>query len=372
LSPGTAEGYSAAARELSRVFAEREERYDAESLYPEANIRDLFDRGFFASTIPTELGGGGISLPQYIDVVEHLAEGSPSTALLYAMPSALVALAAIPREFVPAQHRAAFEGQMEWIAREVEARRIFAVANSEPGAGGRLSETKSTAVHVAGTFRLTGRKSFCSFGPHAHFFMCAARNGTGPVDAFLVSREAPGLKLGDRWSALGMRSTESVSLAMEDAPAEALLGYPGMLEGHNMRHWSTLAFAAVFLGAGRALFDAVRFTSAARSALGQTWLAEFHLFLEAAGGFLRDTAGGETWPLSAEFKRRTLAVKTFVTQGVAEHAGRALTLGGGSAYTGYGPVQRLVRDAVAGPLLRPPLPFAYETLNRELTEDEHA
>ena len=356
------------AHEQSAAFAERESELDAAGRYPSENIRDLFDRGFFAATLPAALGGAEIALADYVEIVRILAHGSPSTALLYVMPSALVAVTRIPEALVPEAHRAPFREQSAWIAGEVAARKIFAVANSEPGAGGKISETKTTARKNGGDVLLNGKKSFCSFGRYANYFMCAARSDSG-VDEFLVARGAAGLDVGTDWTALGMRSTESVSLTLHDTPAVALLGYPGMLERANARHWSTLGFAATFLGAGEALYESGRSSPGAQKALSRSDLAAFRLFLEAGRSYLREVARGEHWPISETWKKQPARVKTFITRGVSDHAVAMLNVGGGAAYVGRGSLQRLARDAMAGPFLRPPLPLALEEMEKEILAD---
>ena len=88
-----------------------------------------------------------------------------------------------------------------------------------------------------------------------------------------------------------MRPTASVGLTLEGAPAEAVLGYPGCLEGVNARHWSTVLFAAVFLGVGEgALREGVRQT-ATDAVWARATLADAALNLEAAAGFIEAWAG---------------------------------------------------------------------------------
>ena len=98
----------------------------------------------------------------------------------------------------PSQRAALHEGQ-RWIASQARRGRILAVANSEPGAGGDLANTKTRAERGPdGVYRLTGRKSFATFGCDADYFLCAARRpdgeeGRSVVDGFFVARHAPGL-----------------------------------------------------------------------------------------------------------------------------------------------------------------------------------
>jgi alkylation response protein AidB-like acyl-CoA dehydrogenase len=265
-----------------------------------------------------------------------------------------------PLSAVPREHVNALRQSQRWIGERVVRGRIIAVANSEPGAGGSLSHTKTIATTGAdGIVRLTGRKTFATLGPDADYFLCAARtaadaNGPARIDGYFVHRNAPGLSLDDKWNPLGMRPTASVGLQLNETPVEGVLGYPGCLEGVNARHWSTLLFSAVFLGIGQAALreGAIH---ACGSAWGRAKLAEHSLAIDAACGYLESVCQAEVWPMPAELLSRVQQVKTFVTQTVVQAATQVAMLSGGRCYSAQHPVYRLLADALAGPLLRPPL-----------------
>jgi alkylation response protein AidB-like acyl-CoA dehydrogenase/mannose-6-phosphate isomerase-like protein (cupin superfamily) len=339
---------------------------------PAATLDEFRASGLLAAPVPAALGGWGTSLAQAAEAVRRVARRAPATALALVMPLGNAATTRIPAAAVdPAQRAALAEGQ-RWIAEQVRHGRILAVANSEPGAGGELANTKTRAERGAdGAYRLTGRKSFATFGRDADYFLCAARRkdggaGRDVVDGFFVARHAPGLVVDDRWDPVGMRPTASVGLVLDAAPAEAVLGYPGCLEGVNARHWSTALFAAIFLGVGEgALREGAAHTSAdavwARGAL-----AEHALALDAAAAFVEAVAGDERWPLPAEAQERARRAKTYVAQAAVKAATQVAMVSGGRCYTPQHPVFRFLCDALAGPLLRPPLPQAMDAVVRQL------
>jgi alkylation response protein AidB-like acyl-CoA dehydrogenase len=289
------------------------------------------------------------------------------------MPLGNAATTCIPdRAVAPALRPALAEGRA-WIADQVRRGRILAVANSEPGAGGDLANTK-TAAHkgAEGVYRLSGRKSFATFGRDADYFLCAARRFETPrggslgVDGFFVRRDAPGLVVDDRWDPVGMRPTASVGLTLTEAAADAILGYPGCLEGVNARHWSTVLFAAVFLGVGEgALAEGCRQVPG-DAVWARGTLAECALNLDAAAGFVEAVATDDRWPLPAAAQERARRAKTFVARCAVEAATRAAMVSGGRSYTPQHPVFRFLCDALAGPLLRPPLPQAMDAIVKHL------
>ncbi len=189
------------------------------------------------------------------------------------------------------------------------------------------------------------------------------------VDGFFVARQAPGLVVDDRWDPAGMRPTASVGLTLEGAPAEALLGYPGCLEGVNARHWSTVLFAAVFLGVGEgALREGARHT-ASDAVWARGALAEHALTLDAAAALVEVAAGDERWPLPPDGQERARRAKTYAAQAAVKAATQVAMVSGGRCYTPQHPVFRFLCDALAGPLLRPPLPQAMDAVARQLFAD---
>jgi alkylation response protein AidB-like acyl-CoA dehydrogenase len=339
---------------------------------PALTLDDFRESGILAAPVPPGLGGWGASLAETAEAVRHVARQAPATALALAMPLGNAATTRIPASAVAPSQRAALAQGQRWIAEQAGAGRILAVANSEPGAGGELANTKTRAVRGPdGVYRLSGRKSFATFGRDADYFLCAARRqdwgeGRGVVDGFFVSRHAPGLAVDDRWDAAGMRPTASVGLTLDGAPAEAFLGYPGCLEGVNARHWSTVLFAAVFLGVGEgALKQGV--AHAGRDAVwARAALAECALSLDAAAAFVEAAARDQRWPLPAEAQEQARRAKTYVAKAAVQAATQAAMVSGGRCYSPQHPVFRILCDALAGPLLRPPLPQAMDSIVRQL------
>ena len=356
-------------------WAERETQANLDGLLslPADTVADFRSSGVLSAPIPEEQGGWGNSLEEAAEALRLVAQVAPATALALVMPLGNAATTRIPEDAILSGGRASLAKGKAWIVEQVQQGRILAVANSEPGSGGDLANTKTTAERgFDGVYRLTGRKSFATFGRDADYFLCAARHisgaraGKSQVDGFFVSREAAGLAIDDRWNPVGMRPTASVGLTLENAPADSILGYPGCLEGINARHWSTVLFAAVFLGLGEgALQEGVKNTPST-AIWSRAALAECSLSLDAAAGFIQSVAASETWLASSEFQERTRRAKTFVSRSTVETATKVAMISGGRAYTPQHTVFRYLCDALAGPLLRPPLPNAMDGIVKQL------
>lgn len=378
-------GHVMTVEKLAGELAPRWASYEAEAYenggyrVPHQVLEEMRSSGILAAPIPRYWGGLTASLTETARAITHIASHAPAAALALVMPLGNAATCRIPLSAVPREHAELLRANQRWIAEQATRGRILAVANSEPGSGGHLSHTKSVASRgIDGNFYLTGQKTFATIGPDADYFLCAARTAvdietpTGTdttirVEGFFVHRDAPGVTLDDRWNPAGMRPTASVGLKLEYTPAERLLGYPGCLETVNARHWSTLLFSAVFLGIGQAaLAEGIR--QGGPSPWVRSKLADHALALDAAAGYLEAVCEAEAWPMPKQLLERVQRVKTFVTQTVVQAATQVAMVSGGRCYTASHPVYRLMCDAMAGPLLRPPVGNAMEAIMESMSQ----
>ena len=74
------------------------------------------------------------------------AEACPGTALLTAMPLGFAGAIAAGVQVAPAEHRDSALTQLEAIAADYGAGKLYAACNSEKGAGGSLAATKTVAT----------------------------------------------------------------------------------------------------------------------------------------------------------------------------------------------------------------------------------
>lgn len=349
--------------------SEREVCKRGESRLPPDTILSLRSSRVLAAPIPRSLGGRGADLFCTARAIRRVAQRAPSTALCMSMPLGNAANTRLADEAVPPHLRGALSRGRAFIAERALAGEILAVANSEPGAGGDMANTKTRAVRDAeGCIRLTGQKSFATLGPDADYFLCSARTEDGTLDAFFVPRLAEGVTLSDDWDALGMRATASVGLTLEGALATATFVYPGAIVSVNARHWSTLLMAAVFVGIGEGALKAAVESAPRTSGWARSTLAECALSLDAASGFLDAVTREESTPCTSSYAERCRRVKSFAARTAVEVTSRCMMIAGGRAYRAEHAVARALLDAAAGPLLRPPLPQAMDEIAAQLLD----
>jgi alkylation response protein AidB-like acyl-CoA dehydrogenase len=332
-------------RGLGQRFAEREAA-DPES-YPTANIEELKAALLLGAPFIEAQGG---------------------RALLWSMPLGLAGVFASGHEAAPAEHRAAWLAQAEDIASQYRAGAFYAACNSERGAAGSLDAMKTVATRTEDrSFRLNGEKILASAGRHASMFFSAAivsdadLPGSGVAEFFFVPVEAAGVHIEEDWDGFGMRSTESHTVIYEDARADALMGFPNMIEAvHPLQYWFCL-FAAVPLGCARGMLRALSSPTPQSPAL-RVRLSDAQMRYEALRAYLLETADGWRAGAGPEYAARVLRTKTYVTQEATALCGSLFALGGGRHYRRTGPLARLLADSFAGTALRPPLGAALDTL----------
>lgn len=361
-APARAASALEAAQSLVPALAGAEREHDLAGRFAADNLALVRDAGLFLLNVPQSFGGFGETLGGTVETLRIVANGSPSTALMLAMQANILAHYLLDPQLVPAAERAAFLEQRDWAWSEAANGKIFGVANSEPGAGG---DVKNSRAEVRDG-RLFGVKSFCSMGTNASYYMAAARDASGRVDYYLAENDPQHVTIASPWNAVGMRSSESVSLRFDNARVVAPLGYRGMLDGANNRHWSTLAFTAVFVGAAESLLDEV--TSPKSGLLQRSNAVDLHLAVQACRAFVRHCVEAEPFPPTSAYRTLVRDCKLFVTRTLAHHATATWLALGGSAYRFDSAVSRKVRDLLAGPAVRPPVGVSFDELWEELEE----
>lgn len=357
--------------ELAGRFAARDTA--APEQFPHDNLRDLQQAGVLLAPFPVQVGGAGATPLEAVSALELVAGASPSTALLLAMPLGLAGLYGGGFEIAPAAHRAAWIAQSERVAADYQAGAFYAACNSEKGAGGALSATKTVAERTDdGAFALSGEKILATFGRHAAYFFSTAKvrpeqlPGCGVVEFFFVDSAADGVAIDDDWDGFGMRPTESQTVRYSNARARELMGFPDFIAVvQPLSYWYCL-FAAIPLGCAGAMLQTLGAPAPASPAL-RLRLSDALMRYEALSAYLFETARDWRPAAGAAYGARVLRAKTYVTQEATRLCAELFALSGGRHYRRDDRLARLLADSFAGTALRPPLPLALDTLVEQFT-----
>ena len=347
-------------------FAPRAAAHDAASSFPVENFADLHRHGFDALNVPSEHGGLGVDPVTYALVLNRLARGCGSTALMLGQHSAVVGfLAAF----------ASPEQQRRYFHEVVEDGALFASLASEPASSedGPLS-VDTVARRVAGGYVVNGVKHFCSLGPVAtyYFVTCALGCEPEPSKALMtvvVRRDAPGVRILPTWNAMAMRATVSDSVELVDClvPDDDVVIRPGQAPDFARRsvpYSYTLGNIATYLGVAEAAYEfAVEY---ARTRINKPetvpishvphvrrHLAEMNVALEAAGLMLQRAASAMD---GSDEGTRALALhqaKYLIGETVLRVTDTALKVCGGRGILKAFPLERFIRDVRPAAVMPP-------------------
>lgn len=325
---------------------------DEEELFPWDLVRDLAQADLCGTIIPEEYGGLGLGTMENCLVLEALAAGCVGVATTYAAsflgayPLLLYGTAEQKRRYLPplAQGEA-----------------LFAFALTESQAGSDAGAIAATAVKDGATYVLNGTKQWITNAGEAEFYTVIAltdpTKGARGASAFLVEKGDPGVSFGKKEKKLGIRSSVTREVILEDCrlPADRLLGKEGLGFILTMR---TLDLARPGVGAlavglaQSALDEAARFAKE-RHQFGvpvfsfqavQHLLADMATRLEASRALVYAVARFiDSNP--KDFSKASAMAKLFPSDMAMAITVDAVQVMGGHGYMREYPVEKMMRDA---------------------------
>ncbi|QSJ14706.1 acyl-CoA/acyl-ACP dehydrogenase [Nostoc sp. UHCC 0702] len=240
---------------LAKDFATRAAAHDKEGSFPFENFTALYEAGLLSLSIPREFGGQGLHLASICQVIEGIAQGDASTALVLTMHYLQHAHAARSRRWHPELYKRLCRESIEGIA-------LLNAARVEPelGTPARGGLPATFAEKTAEGWLLTGHKQYTTGSPILSYFVVWARTTEDEpqVGSFLVPRDLPGLRIVETWDHLGMRATGSHDLILEKVlipqeyaldirPISAVPSFDPLIST-----WGSLTISALYLGVATA------------------------------------------------------------------------------------------------------------------------
>lgn len=333
-------------------------RVDRERAFPAESLRALADAGALGLVVPEEHGGVGGGLGSLAEACEAVGAACASTGMVFLMHEVTAATVAIGGGPAAA----------ELLPRMAAGTAVGTLAFSERGTGAHFYNPELKAVHEDGEVTISGRKSFVTSGGHADVYLVLVQGeAEGTADAFLVSRDDPGVSFDGSWDGLGMAGNSSIALELADVQVgdAARIGAAGKatelvfgvvapfflvgLAAVNVGIAAAAARAATEHAAGRRYPDG---SSLAEIQHVQHLIADMDLATRQARLVVREAAAlGDAGDESAlvvimEAKVAATEAAAFVTQ-------KALEATGGQGYTPSLPVERHLRDSRAGAVMAP-------------------
>ncbi|NCO69008.1 MAG: acyl-CoA dehydrogenase, partial [Acidobacteria bacterium] len=152
------------------------------------------------------------------------------------------------------------------------------------GSGSDAGAMRTTARRTADGWVLSGGKNFTTNVSVGKVAVVMARTSPGTdrhgISAFLVPLDTPGVVIGRHEDKLGMRSSDTAALLLEDCqlPADALIGDEGagFLQAMKVLDGGRISIAALAVGLGQGALNAALAYAAERRQFGQP-IADFQI-----------------------------------------------------------------------------------------------
>jgi alkylation response protein AidB-like acyl-CoA dehydrogenase len=202
----------AAAHEITPDLASRAAQYDRQAEFPFENFRKLEAAGLLNLTVPAVYGGDGLGLSVARQIVEQVARGDASTALVLTMHYLMHAGIAREGRWPAALHRLVSESSVGGVA-------LINALRVEPDLGtpARGGLPATTAARTPDGWRISGHKVYSTGSPMLRWMLVWARTDepSPRVGMFLVPADAPGIRIVETWDHLGMRATGSHDVILD-------------------------------------------------------------------------------------------------------------------------------------------------------------
>jgi butyryl-CoA dehydrogenase len=326
--------------------SDRAERFDREL------AERLGDMGYLGAPVAEEYGGRGLDYVTYGIIVEEVGRGDSAMRTVVSVQTSLVC-GSIERW-------GSEEQKQRWLPRLCSGEAFGCFGLTEPDTGSDAASVRTRAEKIDGGWRITGQKMWISLGNVAEVALIFTQ--TDPEQAhrgmacFLVPTDTPGFSSQEIHGKLGLRSSDTASLALDgvEVPDDALLGEVGdgfkvAMSGLDSGRYSVAAGcvgicqgcvdASVAYAIERKQFD----VPIASFQLVQEMIADMIVRRDAARLLVR--RAGELKDAGEPSTVETSIAKLYASESAVECANLAIQVHGGSGYVDDYPVERYLRDA---------------------------
>jgi alkylation response protein AidB-like acyl-CoA dehydrogenase len=210
-----------AREELAKSVIERDEKEE----FPYESVRKMGELGFMGMMVPEQYGGAGLDTISYVLALEEIGIVDASACVIMSVNNSLVCwgLDAYGTE----------DQKQRYLINLASGRMLGAFALSEPEAGSDATNQRTTARRDGDSYVINGTKNFITNGSNADIVLVIAATdktkGTKGISAFIVEKGTPGFAVAKKEKKMGIRSSDTVSLAFEDCrvPAANRIGEEG-------------------------------------------------------------------------------------------------------------------------------------------------
>jgi alkylation response protein AidB-like acyl-CoA dehydrogenase len=325
---------------------------DEKELFPYEEVKKLGELGFMGMMIPEQYGGAGLDTISYVLAMEEISRADASCGVIMSVNNSLVTY-----------------GLNEWGTEEQKQKFLIPLAGgkllgafalSEPEAGSDASNQKTIADKSGDYYILNGTKNFITNGANADVVLVMATTdrtkGAHGISTFIVEKGTPGFSIAKKEKKMGIRSSDTVSLAFQDCkvPVANRIGEEGFGFKFAMKtlDGGRIGIASQALGIAQASLDASIGYAKQRKAFGK-YIAEFQAIQFMIADMATRVEGARLLTLKAAalkdthqpFGNASAMAKLFASKVAVDAALDAIQIHGGYGYVKEYNVERYLRDA---------------------------
>ncbi|HTX18378.1 MAG TPA: acyl-CoA dehydrogenase [Bacteroidota bacterium] len=337
-----------AVEELAATADERDEREE----FPQQAVKKLGELGFMGMMVPEQYGGAGLDTVSYALAVEEISRVDASCGVIMSVNNSLVCYGL--NEFGTEEQKQRF------LVPLATGKKLGAFALSEPEAGSDATNQRTVALRDGDEYILNGMKNWITNGLTSDLVLVMAATdpakGSHGISAFVVEKGAPGFTVGKKERKLGIRSSDTVSLAFQDVrvPAANRIGDEGFGFKFAMKtlDGGRIGIASQAVGIAQASLDAALKYSKERKAFDQPIanlqaiqfkLAEMATEIDAAR--LLTLQAAATKDAGVRYTQKAAMAKLYASRAAVKCALEAIQVHGGYGYIREYHVERYLRDA---------------------------
>jgi alkylation response protein AidB-like acyl-CoA dehydrogenase len=347
-------------RKTIRDFAEQKlaphsSLWDEQQAFPRSVFEGLAELGVMGAVWPIEYGGAGLSTLEFSIVMEELARVDAGVALSLAAHHSLSS----GHIFLAGSE----EQKRRYLVPLARGEKVGCWGLTEAGAGSDAGSTKTRAVRDGDGWVIDGTKNFITNASVADIAVVMAvtdpSRGKRGISAFIIERGTPGFRPGKKIEKLGVRSSDTCELVLENCrvPAQNLLGElgQGFIDTLRILDRGRIGIAAFSVGIAQGALEASMRYAQERRQFGHAiadfqavqWkVADMAVKVDAARLLTRRAAALRD--AGREHTVESSMAKLFASEAAVEVALDAVQIHGGYGYTKEFPVERFLRDSKLG------------------------
>jgi alkylation response protein AidB-like acyl-CoA dehydrogenase len=344
-------------RETARQFAHDElastaESRDEKEEFPHDAVRKLGELGFMGMVVPEQYGGAGLDTVSYSLAMEEISRVDASCGVIMSVNNSLVCYGI--NEFGTEDQK------QKYLKPLAMGKKLGAFALSEPEAGSDATNQRTTAMRDGDYYVLNGIKNWITNGLSADYVLVIAATdpakGAHGISAFIVEKGMAGFTAGKKERKLGIRSSDTVSLAFQDVrvPLGNRIGEEGFGFKFAMKtlDGGRIGIASQAVGIAQASLDAAVKYAKERKAFDQPIahlqaiqfkLADMATEIDAARLLTLQAAAMKDSGM--RFTQHAAMAKLFASKTAVKCALEAIQIHGGYGYIREYNVERYLRDA---------------------------